>query len=79
MQAIVDKGEQEDKDSIHINIIHEKDEITIQVSDTGGGFPYKKIPELFHYFYTTSVTEVPTYTYSGNFGVPFKGLGCGMP
>lgn len=51
--------------------------MVIRVSDAGGGIPFHKLNKIFHYFYTTVPYTAPTYTYSGNFGSPFHGLGVG--
>ena len=45
----------------------------------GKGISDQDKEHLFHYFYSTAPISTPTYTYSGNFGVPFTGLGCGLP
>lgn len=50
----------------------------IKISDVGGGLPKRKIREIFKYF-STSENYEPTYTYSGDFGVPMQGIGVGIP
>src|SRR5689334_16817947 len=50
-----------------------------QISDKGGGIPREDLARMFDYYYTTIPQEAPTYTYSGGFGAPLMGLGCGLP
>lgn len=40
----------------------------------------KEVAQSMDFFFTTHKwRENPTYTYSGNFGVPITGLGVGLP
>lgn len=50
----------------------------IRINDPGEGISDEKQQRLFHYYYSTAPKMDPTYTYSGLFGVPFTGLGCGL-
>ena len=60
---------------IEIKMKFEQNIVEIKLSDKGKGM---KNPDfMFHYFFSTAPVSTPTYTYSGNFGVPFTGLGCG--
>ncbi|MNE83168.1 sensory histidine kinase AtoS [compost metagenome] len=65
---------------IQIHLAHTNQEVSIRVSDTGGGLKnHDRSRTIFDYFYSTAPRFEPTYTYSGNFGAPFTGLGCGLP
>jgi nitrous oxidase accessory protein NosD len=41
----------------------------------GGGMDKEQRGRCFLYFHSTAQQSEPTYTYGGNFGVPFTGLG----
>lgn len=51
----------------------------IKISDQGGGINPRIEPFIFNYYFTTAQEREPTYTYSGEFGAPLKGLGVGLP
>jgi hypothetical protein len=50
-----------------MNIIFEYSHITQEI-----------LEKMFWYFFSTTEKVEPTYTYSGLFGAPFDGLGCGL-
>jgi len=58
------------------------EDITIKVSDEGGGIPRSAIPLVWTYFYTSANQKIeeydPSFT-SGTFKPPFMGLGVGLP
>ncbi|QPG75088.1 hypothetical protein FOA43_002429 [Brettanomyces nanus] len=58
------------------------EDITVKVSDEGGGIPRSTIPLVWTYFYTSAEQRIeeyePTYS-SGSFKPPFMGLGVGLP
>ena len=54
-------------------------DIRITVEDKGTGIAAKMHEHATHFFSTTHQKAVPTYTYSGDFGAPFSGLGVGLP
>lgn len=69
---------------IKIIVAEGGEDITIKVSDEGGGIPRSAIPLVWTYFYTTADSKVeeydPLYTPgTGNFKPPFMGLGVGLP
>eukprot|EP01027_Heterolobosea_sp_BB2_P011194 GEZU01016316.1.p1 GENE.GEZU01016316.1~~GEZU01016316.1.p1 ORF type:complete len:145 (+),score=22.04 GEZU01016316.1:200-634(+) len=54
-------------------------ELSLRISDAGGGILQSGRSRMFRYFFTTVPQSEPTYTYSGLFGSPMSGLGCGLP
>ena len=70
--------ENKSMEPIQININKNNEKAVIKMSDGGKGVKNELVPFMFHYFFSTAPVSAPTYTYSGNFGVPFTGLGCGM-
>ncbi|ODQ77892.1 hypothetical protein BABINDRAFT_172642 [Babjeviella inositovora NRRL Y-12698] len=56
------------------------EDITIKISDEGGGIPRSEIPLVWQYLYTT-VDETPSLSQEGqlNFKAPMAGFGYGLP
>ncbi|VEU24128.1 DEKNAAC105391 [Brettanomyces naardenensis] len=67
---------------IKIIVAEGLEDITIKVSDEGGGIPRSAIPLVWTYFYTSAEQKIeeydPSYS-SGTFKPPFMGLGVGLP
>jgi len=64
---------------IEIRVSENDYQVHVRILDQAGGIQREFRPRVFDYFFTTLKTEEPTYTYSGNFGVPMSGYGCGLP
>jgi pyruvate dehydrogenase kinase 2/3/4 len=76
MRAMIDKKQEK---PIQLLISSTHNQVGIRISDTGGGIPTPKLEHIFQYFYSTAAKFQPTYTYSGDFGAKFDGLGVGLP
>lgn len=83
MRAVLDQQNRtgiENSTPIHVHVAQSSQQISIRVSDSGGGLKNtQQCHSIFDYFHSTAPKFEPTYTYSGNFGAPFTGLGCGLP
>ena len=70
---------------IKIRAIKGREDLTIRVSDQGGGIPRRKTDLLFEYLYTTAPTPqlLSSCDMPGNFGMgtpaPIAGHGYGLP
>ncbi|KAI8971495.1 hypothetical protein BDF20DRAFT_884791 [Mycotypha africana] len=65
---------------IKLVIAHGKEDITIKISDEGGGLPRSGIPVIWTYMYTTAQAQElePDYNKS-EFKAPMAGFGYGLP
>ncbi|KAI9469335.1 mitochondrial branched-chain alpha-ketoacid dehydrogenase kinase-domain-containing protein [Zychaea mexicana] len=65
---------------IKLIIAHGKEDITIKISDEGGGIPRSGIPLVWTYMYTTAEAQElePEYNRS-DFRAPMAGFGYGLP
>ncbi|XP_064190190.1 pyruvate dehydrogenase (acetyl-transferring) kinase isozyme 3, mitochondrial [Anguilla rostrata] len=52
-----------------------KEDLSIKISDSGGGVPFRKIDRLFNYMYSTA----PTPSLGATQAVPLAGFGHGLP
>ncbi|KAI5096811.1 pyruvate dehydrogenase (acetyl-transferring) kinase isozyme 3, mitochondrial isoform X2 [Silurus meridionalis] len=55
-----------------------KEDLSIKMSDSGGGVPLRKIDRLFNYMYSTAPTPVLNQNSSQN-AAPLAGFGYGLP
>ncbi|KAI8391523.1 mitochondrial pyruvate dehydrogenase [Radiomyces spectabilis] len=83
LRAVVERfgGDYEDEyPPIKVVIAHGKEDITIKISDEGGGIPRSGIPLVWTYMYTTAQAQElePEYSHS-DFKAPMAGFGYGLP
>ncbi|KAI8981495.1 hypothetical protein BDB01DRAFT_794315 [Pilobolus umbonatus] len=66
--------------AIKLVIAHGREDITIKISDEGGGLPRSGIPVIWTYMYTTAKAQElePEYNKS-EFKAPMAGFGYGLP
>ncbi|SAM09861.1 hypothetical protein [Absidia glauca] len=65
---------------IKLVIAHGKEDITIKISDEGGGIPRSAIPMVWTYLYTTAqVQELEPEFNKTEFKAPLAGFGYGLP
>ncbi len=66
---------------IRVVIAKGEEDLTIKVSDEGGGIPRSGIHRIWTYFYTTATPPLSerNTTYSSDFSAPLAGLGYGLP
>jgi signal transduction histidine kinase len=72
-----------DKESfppIRVVVIEGKEDITIKISDEGGGIPRSAIPLIWTYMYTTLEGQTINQDFkAGDFKAPMAGFGYGLP
>ncbi|CAG8682683.1 9466_t:CDS:10 [Dentiscutata erythropus] len=81
LRAVVEKfGEMDDYPPIKVIVAEGKEDITIKISDEGGGIPRSNIRLVWTYMYTTARTEQldPEFNQT-DFKAPMAGLGYGLP
>lgn len=61
--------------SIEVNVVLGKEDLTIKISDNGGGVPLRKIDRLFSYMYSTA----PKPMMDNSRNAPLAGFGYGLP
>ena len=66
---------------IRVVIAEGHEDVTIKVSDEGGGIPRSDIPRIWTYLYTTAMPPLHdrNTSYSSDFAAPLAGLGYGLP
>ncbi|CAO3651435.1 unnamed protein product [Cunninghamella blakesleeana] len=65
---------------IKVVIAHGKEDITIKISDEGGGIPRSGVPLVWTYMYTTAkAQELDTDFNQSDFKAPMAGFGYGLP
>jgi pyruvate dehydrogenase kinase 2/3/4 len=66
---------------IRIIIAEGQEDVTIKISDEGGGIPRSGISRIWTYLYTTAAAPVldPGSPYYNDFQAPMAGLGYGLP
>nr|XP_023661502.1 pyruvate dehydrogenase (acetyl-transferring) kinase isozyme 1, mitochondrial-like isoform X2 [Paramormyrops kingsleyae] len=60
---------------VHVHITLGNEDLTVKVSDRGGGVPLRKIDRLFTYTYSTA----PRPRMETSWGTPLAGFGYGLP
>ncbi|KAJ1101285.1 hypothetical protein NDU88_006357 [Pleurodeles waltl] len=60
---------------IEVNVVLGKEDLTIKISDNGGGVPLRKIERLFSYMYSTA----PKPMMDNSRNAPLAGFGYGLP
>eukprot|EP00056_Hartaetosiga_gracilis_P003339 m.62894 g.62894 ORF g.62894 m.62894 type:complete len:229 (+) comp11420_c0_seq2:835-1521(+) len=65
---------------VKIVIVHADKDLTIKISDQGGGIPFVDVPKLFSYFYTTATTPTVDEVHMSDMNnAPMAGFGFGLP
>lgn len=83
LRAVVERfgPDQEDKfPPIKIIVVEGKEDITIKISDEGGGIPRSAIPLIWTYMYTTMEGQnIDQDFHASDFKAPMAGFGYGLP
>lgn len=83
LRAVVERYGVENEDhfpAIKVIVVEGKEDITIKISDEGGGIPRSEMPLVWTYMYTTAQSEDldPDFQAS-DFKAPMAGFGYGLP
>ncbi|PWN51766.1 alpha-ketoacid dehydrogenase kinase [Violaceomyces palustris] len=83
LRAVVERYGVENEDNfppIKVIVVEGKEDITIKISDEGGGIPRSEMPLVWTYMYTTAQSEDldPEFDAS-DFKAPMAGFGYGLP
>lgn len=66
--------------SIKVIVVEGSEDITIKISDEGGGIPRRSVPLVWTYMYTTmSGQSIDQDYHAGDFQAPMAGFGYGLP
>jgi len=77
LRATVEAHEDEDLPAVKVLVVKSRNDVSIKISDRGGGIPRYETKELFNYLYSTAPTPI---LYGGGVGfAPLAGLGYGLP
>jgi pyruvate dehydrogenase kinase 2/3/4 len=86
LRAVVEKygvdgeGEKGSFPPIRVVVVEGKEDITIKISDEGGGIPRSAIPLIWTYMYTTMEgQEISSDFQASDFKAPMAGFGYGLP
>jgi len=82
LRAVVERHGVENEDHfppIKVVVIEGKEDITIKISDEGGGIPRSAIPLIWTYMYTTMNNLQVDQDYASDFKAPMAGFGYGLP
>jgi pyruvate dehydrogenase kinase 2/3/4 len=81
MRAVVERNIEQSEDFPEIKIIvaEGKEDITIKISDEGGGIPRSGMPLIWTYMYTTAEKTLLEDNDTGDYRVPLAGFGYGLP
>ena len=61
-------------------VVEGKEDITIKISDEGGGIPRSAIPLIWTYMYTTMQNQrIDSNFQASDFKAPMAGFGYGLP
>ena len=77
LRATIETHEEEKYPPIKLIIAEGNEDITIKLSDEGGGIARSGIPLIFTYLYTTA--KPPEVSLTDDFKAPLAGLGYGLP
>ncbi|CAF0880866.1 unnamed protein product [Rotaria sp. Silwood1] len=64
---------------IIVDIVKAKEDLTIRISDRGGGIPRSKVDKIFRYMYSTAPRPVSLTDSQHSGPVPLAGFGYGLP
>lgn len=83
LRAVVERYGVDSEDHfppIKVIVVEGKEDITIKISDEGGGIPRSEVPQAWTYMYTTARSEDldPDFQ-SSDFHAPMAGFGYGLP
>ena len=83
LRAVVERFGPEHEDSfppIKVIVVEGKEDITIKISDEGGGIPRSAIPLIWTYMYTTMEGQTIHDDFdASDFKAPMAGFGYGLP
>ncbi|KAF8342613.1 alpha-ketoacid dehydrogenase kinase N-terminal domain-containing protein [Cantharellus anzutake] len=82
LRAVVERfgAEESNIPPIKIIVVEGKEDITIKISDEGGGIPRSAIPLIWTYMYTTMQNQSLDQDFqSSDFKAPMAGFGYGLP
>ncbi|OWZ36265.1 hypothetical protein LQV05_006392 [Cryptococcus neoformans] len=83
LRAVVERYGVDNDDEyppIKVVVVEGREDITIKISDEGGGIPRSAIPHIWTYLYTTMSDEGLEDTIQGSdFKAPMAGFGYGLP
>ncbi|CAF2981012.1 unnamed protein product [Rotaria sp. Silwood2] len=83
MRATVESAENKKSSNtlspITVDIIKAKEDLTIRISDRGGGIPRSKADKIFRYMYSTAPRPVSLTDSQHSGPVPLAGFGYGLP
>lgn len=83
LRAVVERFGVDNEDAfppIKVVVVEGSEDITIKISDEGGGIPRSAIPLIWTYLYTTMSDEGLDATLEGSdFKAPMAGFGYGLP
>ncbi|KAI8984283.1 mitochondrial branched-chain alpha-ketoacid dehydrogenase kinase-domain-containing protein [Mycotypha africana] len=82
MRAVVENygtDYEDDYPPIKLIIAQGKEDITIKISDEGGGIPRSNIPLVWTYMYTTATAQLESEFSQSDFKAPMAGFGYGLP
>ncbi|KAK7014975.1 protein-serine/threonine kinase [Favolaschia claudopus] len=83
LRAVVERFGVENEDAfppIKVVVVEGKEDITIKISDEGGGIPRSAIPLIWTYMYTTMEGQgIDQDFHASDFKAPMAGFGYGLP
>jgi pyruvate dehydrogenase kinase 2/3/4 len=77
LRATVEAHEDEELPAVKVLVVKSSHDVSIKISDRGGGIPRYETKELFNYLYSTAPT--PALCAGGAGSAPLAGLGYGLP
>ncbi|XP_061787940.1 pyruvate dehydrogenase (acetyl-transferring) kinase isozyme 2, mitochondrial [Nerophis lumbriciformis] len=75
MRATIERHENRDLPPVHVLVSLGGEDVSIKVSDKGGGVPFRRIENLFSYLYSTA----PAPQMGEHVRPPLAGFGYGLP